>query len=137
MSKHPITCHVLDTASGKPAAGIECTLYLLSTSTDSLSSISNSTPEPLGTATTNDDGRIMTWTFSSKAHSAVSKWDDHVITPGVYKIKFETSPYFEKKGSSTFFPFVEVVFKINNPPDAHYHVPLLLSNFSYSTYRGS
>ncbi|VVT53819.1 uncharacterized protein SAPINGB_P003766 [Magnusiomyces paraingens] len=133
MSKHPITCHILDTASGKPAASVSCTLYLFE---GGLSAKADSNVIVLGTASTNSDGRVMNWDLKSDSE-ATSKWSDSKIVPGIYKIRFETLKYFETKGESTFFPFVEVVFKINNPPDGHYHVPLLLSNFSYSTYRGS
>lgn len=148
MGKHPITCHILDTASGKPAGGVACTLYLLEGGLNGATAESKA--EVIGKAHTNSDGRVLEWdlssTSSSLATAATSQWSNGStdnnnnksgIIPGVYKIRFQTLEYFENMGSSTFFPFVEVVFKIGNPPDHHYHVPLLLSNFSYSTYRGS
>ena len=56
-------------------------------------------------------------------------------TPGVYRMLFEVKPYFEKKGIRCFYPYVPVVFEILDT--AHYHVPLLLNPYGYSTYRGS
>ncbi|TRY85800.1 hypothetical protein DNTS_011853, partial [Danionella cerebrum] len=58
------------------------------------------------------------------------------VTPGLYKLRFETGPYWETLGESCFYPYVEVVFRITEE-DLKLHVPLLLSRFSYSTYRGS
>lgn len=57
-------------------------------------------------------------------------------TPGVYKLFFDTASYFKNHGQKTFYPYIEVVFEIENPEE-HYHVPILLSPYGYSTYRGS
>jgi len=54
----------------------------------------------------------------------------------LYKIVFETKDYFDKVGRSTFYPWVEIPFTVINPNE-HYHIPLLISPFSYTTYRGS
>lgn len=54
---------------------------------------------------------------------------------GIYKLVFLTKPYFEAKGQKSFYPFIEVVFEIQS--EDHFHVPLTLSPFGYSTYRGS
>lgn len=59
------------------------------------------------------------------------------LEAGVYRMRFQTGDYFAKDGRPTFYPFVEITFNVPNPPDAHYHIPLLLSPFSYTTYRGS
>jgi 5-hydroxyisourate hydrolase len=55
---------------------------------------------------------------------------------GLYKIVFETKDYFDKAGKTTFYPWVEIPFTVTHP-DEHYHIPLLISPFSYTTYRGS
>lgn len=109
-SMSPITTHVLDTAKGCPAANISVTLEFSD----------NGNWATIATGTTDDDGRIM-------------DWFNHSIKTGEYKITFTTAPYHNNKG---FFPSVTINFTIDNP-DQHYHVPLLLSPFSFSTYRGS
>ena len=73
---------------------------------------------------TNEDGRVGN-IITAEA-----------FTPGVYKIFFDTKPYFDRMGSDTFYPYVEIVFQVKNPAE-HYHVPILLNPFGYSTYRGS
>jgi 5-hydroxyisourate hydrolase len=70
--------------------------------------------------TTDKNGRISEW-------PAVEK--------GIYKMRFEIRDYFEGQSVATFYPFVEVHFELN--ADGHYHIPLLISPFGYSTYRGS
>jgi len=73
---------------------------------------------------TNKDGRITGDLFPK------------IDAPAIYKVKFDTSDYFEQnKIENFFYPFVEIVFKVD--PGQHYHIPLLLSPFGYSTYRGS
>ncbi|KAK6523704.1 hypothetical protein TWF281_001677 [Arthrobotrys megalospora] len=119
----PITCHVLDTSSGAPAASVPVTLTLLSPSVGALSS----SPEPtqIATGSTNSDGRITAWSSDFKIENGQ-----------VYKLRFETWEYFK---GNTFFPYVEVTFVVNMEKDGrdHYHVPVLLAPWSYSTYRGS
>ena len=110
----PISTHVLDTAKGQPAAGIEVKLEI---PTDTGSVI-------IAMGTTDKDGRITQWTTDS--------FDSNYAT-GNYQITFETDAYHQGKG---FFPQVCIPFRVDNI-DQHYHVPLLLSPFSYSTYRGS
>ena len=58
------------------------------------------------------------------------------MTAGIYRMVFGTKEYFDGQGVSTFYPTIEVVFEIKNI-DEHYHVPVLVSPFGYSTYRGS
>jgi len=106
----PITTHVLDTAKGCPAKNIPVTLEFLSNDQWSI----------VAQGLTDDDGRIMDW-MSQQAQT------------GEYRISFTTASYHENKG---FFPSVTINFMIDNP-EQHYHVPLLLSPFSFSTYRGS
>ncbi|WVR09777.1 hydroxyisourate hydrolase [Kwoniella sp. DSM 27419] len=128
MSKSPITCHVLDASLGKPAAGVRVSLDVLSfhdAATEPGQESAIELPQKLASGTTNSDGRC------TDLLSADSK-----LAPGVYKMTFVTGEYFERTGTETFYPLVEITFSYSNP-DQHYHVPLLLSPFSYTTYRGS
>ena len=109
-----LTTHILDTTNGKPAEGVRVFLFR---------HYSNEWKE-VTIGTTNADGRIP---------KLVN--DDIVLEEGIYKLKFETKEYFEKLAIMSFYPFVEISFYING--GEHYHVPLLLNPFGYSTYRGS
>ena len=111
---NPLTTHVLDTASGRPAAGLP---ILLERSVDGRF-------EAAGSGVTNADGRLDAPLISDG-------WQ-----AGVYRIRFDTGAYFAAQGSRGFYPYVEVVFEVTQP-DEHHHVPLLLSPYGYSTYRGS
>jgi 5-hydroxyisourate hydrolase len=106
----PITTHVLDTAAGRPAAGVAVTLEQGPDWTE------------VGSGLTGGDGRIGE--LGSPA------------APGSYRLRFATGPYFEAAGTPAFFPEVTVEFSVERPEE-HFHVPLLLSPFGYSTYRGS
>ena len=116
----PITTHVLDTASGKPAANIlirlECCVH------ENLTG--ESEWELMNEVRTNSDGRAPTITAGMQ------------IEPSVYRCIFFTQQYFEVTGTPSFYPRVEVMFRITDEM-AHYHIPLLLSPYGYSTYRGS
>ena len=107
-----VTSHILDTSAGVPAEGITIILY----------SGGNDEWKELSRAKTNVDGR------AKDLH-------DENLTDGIFKLRFETKDYFDRKQVKTFYPYVEIVFEINS--EAHYHVPLLLNPFGYSTYRGS
>jgi len=109
-----ITTHILDTTLGKPAAGV--TIILSAQQGDAW-------PE-LARGVTNQDGRIANLLPT-----------DEPLPLGVYKLKFFTQAYFEQQATPNFYPFVEIVFEVATT--AHYHVPLLLNPFGYSTYRGS
>ena len=113
----PLTTHVLDTAAGRPAAGLRLQLFRLDPSGDG--------PELLKEATTNADGR-----------TDAPLLDEPVA--GVYEISFEVGEYFAGEGvpDPPFLGRVPVRFGIADP-SSHYHVPLLVSPWSYSTYRGS
>ncbi|KAI3404514.1 hypothetical protein KGF56_002706 [Candida oxycetoniae] len=129
----PITCHVLDTNRGKPAESVIAQLYNISSTTN------HENVKPFALSKTNSDGRITTWSFDpdvdyESTGVVNNKWEK--LVPGQYKIKFLTSKYFKAIGGETFFPFVEIAFEVTNNSE-HYHIPLLLSNFSYTTYRGS
>ncbi len=110
-----ITTHVLDTSRGRPAAGISVILEIKA----------EGGWQKLGSGTTNNDGRIA---------DLLSK--DHQLAAGIYRLTFETGQYFSSVGASGFYPYVPIVFEIKDP-DQHYHVPLLLNPYGYSTYRGS
>uniref|UniRef100_A0A3Q3JS12 5-hydroxyisourate hydrolase n=2 Tax=Monopterus albus TaxID=43700 RepID=A0A3Q3JS12_MONAL len=112
----PLTTHVLNTGDGVPAARMALSLHRL----DSSMMIWNM----LSVGTTNGDGRCSG--LISRA----------AFTPGMYKLRFETGSYWESLGQNCFYPYVEVVFNINDP-EQRFHLPLLMSRFSYSTYRGS
>ena len=110
----PITTHILDTAVGKPAAGVPVSLSLMTAGGW----------ETVGEGVTNSDGRITDLLAADG------------LKVGTYRIVFETGPYFAASGQTGFYPFVPVVFVITEA-DQHYHVPLLLNPYGYSTYRGS
>lgn len=121
-SRDVITCHVLDTTAGRPAANISVTLSCQGS-------------DVIFASTTNSDGRIANWTASSESSiaSIIQKSSQENNAPSVWKIRFNTGAYFGP--GNTFFPEVEVAFFVKD--GEHYHVPLLLSPYSYSTYRGS
>ena len=112
---NPLTTHVLDTASGRPAAGLP---IMLERSVEGAFVF-------VGSGTTNEDGRLDEPLVSDDGWAS-----------GVYRIRFDTGAYFSANGTPGFYPYVEVVFEVQNP-DEHHHVPLLLSPYGYSTYRGS
>ncbi|XP_042388939.1 uric acid degradation bifunctional protein TTL-like isoform X1 [Zingiber officinale] len=124
-TRPPITTHVLDIARGSPASGMDVHLEMWKgTSQQPLFSNRESTGWVLvGSSTTNTDGR------SGQLMGIV----DH-ITPGFYRISFDTGKY----APSGFFPYVSIVFQVRkNQTGDHFHVPLLHAPFSFSTYRGS
>jgi 5-hydroxyisourate hydrolase len=111
-----ITTHVLDTALGRPAKGVGIELHHQH----------NDHWRELGRGTTNEDGRLRDLMP-----------DRHVLQPGIYRLTFHTAAYLEATSQAPgFYPVVTIVFEVHDV-DAHYHVPLLLSPFGYSTYRGS
>jgi len=129
--KSPITCHVLDSSIGKPAQGVK--VRLLAPSVQDASTTGSpphsQTWVELGSSVTNADGRCLDLLPPSSPPSVT-------LQPGTYQIVFETKEYFERSGRNSFYPFVQITFTIENPSE-HYHVPLLISPFSYTTYRGS
>lgn len=125
-----ITCHVLDTVQGKPGANIKVTLQLLEPS---------NTTNSHWTAQTNSDGRVTAWTSSASSSSvneivAQAKTSLADGEQMVWRLTFDTEAYFGK--GETFWPLVELRFAAKKD-EAHYHVPLLLGPWSYTTYRGS
>ncbi len=109
-----ITTHILDTTKGKPAAGITIILY----------GGENDEWTELARGKTNTDGRIT---------DLLNKED--LLHFGIYKMRFETKDYFDAKQIQTFYPYVEIIFEIDS--EQHYHIPLLVNPFGYTTYRGS
>lgn len=110
----PITTHVLDTSLGRPAAGVEVKLARWEAGQWQL----------MGQGVTNNDGRIT------------DLLPEGSLQTGTYRITFETAAYFAQQNISGFYPFVPIIFEIT-AADEHYHVPLLLNPYGYSTYRGS
>lgn len=144
MSRDPITCHVLNTLTGTPAANLPVTLTLLS------SPSSNTTAQnPTFTATTNADGRVVNWSPSpTTAGSSPSVPALLASLPASdsktnWAVRFEVGPWYEAQGVESFWPEVEVKFTVKGRGKEgeggwrHYHVPVLLGPWNYSTYRGS
>ncbi|KZT74938.1 transthyretin [Daedalea quercina L-15889] len=134
MSKSPITCHVLDSSLGKPAAGIRVRLQEYHLIAEAAAAL-----EPLVEGETDSDGRCMQlW---PKATDNQTKEELARLKAGtVYKIFFKTKEYFESTGRKSLYPWVETCIQITfevEDPDQHYHIPLLISPYSYTTYRGS
>ena len=109
-----VTIHVLDTSAGKP--GKDITVQLMQKENDSWKTIAQ--------GVTNEDGRVSDLLPPGKN-----------LSTGNYKMVFETGNYYAFQKIKTFYPAVEIQFTIFD--DSHYHVPLLISPFGYSTYRGS
>jgi len=111
-----ITTHVLDVARGKPAAGVTVILEMRHQK-DWI---------PIGRGSTDANGRLMSLTE-----------ENHPVSPGTYRLTFDTGSYHRDQGiASPFLPEVKILFNIDEG-DEHFHIPLLLSPFGYSTYRGS
>ncbi|GAA4371757.1 hydroxyisourate hydrolase [Paeniglutamicibacter cryotolerans] len=108
-----ITTHVLDTGTGRPASGVKATLEAKTASGW----------QEIGSGFTDGDGRIR-------------NLGPVQVEVGTYRVGFDTGAYFGKQGTETFFPTVTIDFQVSSTTD-HYHVPLLISPFAYSTYRGS
>jgi 5-hydroxyisourate hydrolase len=106
-----VTTHLLDTSLGRPAAGVPVRLEHADGG------------EPIAAASTDDDGRVR-------------ELGPDGLRPGTYRVVFDTAAYFERSGQRAFYPEVAISFLIDRA-DGHYHVPLVLSPFAYSTYRGS
>lgn len=110
-----ITTHVLDTSLGRPGANVK--VVLEKDESDGW--------RRLGWGHTDEDGRLKTLLPPGT-----------LAQPGVYRLTFDTRGYFSTSGRRTFFPSVSLTFEITQPSE-HHHVPLLLSPFGFTTYRGS
>lgn len=111
-----ITTHILDTSRGCPASGVPVLLEF---------QVSASEWREIGNGTTDGDGRLR---------DLLSP--DRILLPGNYRITFKTGAYFARHSIEGFYPEISVLFTIRDSTQ-HHHVPLLLSPFGYSTYRGS
>ncbi|CAD5262359.1 MULTISPECIES: hydroxyisourate hydrolase [Halomonadaceae] len=112
---NPLSVHVLNIQSGLPSPGVEVELERRT----------DAGWESLATATTDEAGRV----------AALYPTNEDFL-PGVYRVTFETGDWFEERDIATFFPDVPVPFQVENTEE-HYHIPLLLSPYGYSTYRGN
>lgn len=110
-----ITTHILDTAKGAPAQGVSLELAVMRDGEWSA----------LASGVTNADGRVSDLLPMGK-----------VLPAGRYRMRFELENYFEREGKPLFYPRADIEFMVS-PDGEHYHIPLLLSPFGYSTYRGS
>ncbi|MEO8908037.1 MAG: hydroxyisourate hydrolase [Microbacteriaceae bacterium] len=108
-----ISTHILDTARGRGASGVSVQLH----------GRSGDAWELIAAGATDDNGRIM-------------QLGPDALPAGAYRLTFDTGAYFAGQSTQTFFPEVALTFTVAEG-EAHYHVPLLLSPFAYSTYRGN
>ena len=108
-----LSTHVLDAVSGDPAEGVRVTLSRRSAAGEW---------DELASAATDADGRVRELAPDG-------------LEPGTCRLVFDTAAYFTATGTSGFYPEVSITFTVSD--DRHYHVPLLLSPFAFSTYRGS
>jgi 5-hydroxyisourate hydrolase len=113
MTVSHVTTHVLDTGTGLPASGMSARLLKRSETTWTV----------VARGVTDQDGRIRAF-------------GPEVLPAGIYRIEFDTGSYFADAGVESFFPEVALTFHVLGSV-GHYHVPLLLSPYAYSTYRGS
>lgn len=104
-----LSTHVLDAVSGRPATGVAVTLL-------------DANHTVLASAVTDDDGRVA------------SIGDD--LAAGIFRLRFDTATYFAARGITGFYPEIVIAFEITDAAAGH-HVPVLLSPYAYSTYRGS
>jgi len=109
-----ITTHVLDTAAGRPGKAIAIELERKG----------DAGWQPIGAGATDDDGRLRTLTPAGP------------VAAGTYRLRFHTGAYLAAHHQAGFFPVVEIQFTVVDGTQ-HHHVPLLLSPYGYSTYRGS
>lgn len=110
-----ISTHVLDTATGRPAAGVPVALARRG---------ARGAWKEISRRETDDDGRVADLLGGGE------------LAPAVYRLRFETGAYMVATDRPSFYPRVDVVFRIDEPAE-HHHVPLLMSPFGYATYRGS
>jgi 5-hydroxyisourate hydrolase len=113
MSK--VTSHVLDTTVGRPAARVSVILEHETAKQEWV---------PVGDGVSDDDGRVGNLVP-----------ENLTLRTGIYRLWFDTGPYYAEKGLRAFFPQVCVIFQVHDP-EQHYHLPLLLSRFGFTAYRG-
>jgi 5-hydroxyisourate hydrolase len=115
QTEYLLSSHVLDIGEGLPASDVTIKLERLDEATDSWTTVAEKA--------SNEKGRVNDFLPMETAEL------------GTYRFTFMVADYFERKDTETFYPFIEVVFRISEKK--HYHVPITLSAFGYSTYRGS
>lgn len=115
-TKYHLSSHILDITQGQPATNVKISLSKLDITGKWTSIDENSTDK---------NGRINNFLKEEKG----------VNHQGVYKLTYYTTPYFKLLGQESFYPFIEVIFELKD--NKHYHVPITLSAFGYSTYRGN
>ena len=114
-AENPLSVHILDLQSGQPSAGVGVVLEARD----------GQQWRTIGQAVTDAQGRVRALYPASKA-----------LTGGAYRIVFKTGDHYARLGQPTFFDQIPVEFKVENTAQ-HYHIPLLLSPYGYSTYRGN
>ncbi|RPB19160.1 Transthyretin [Terfezia boudieri ATCC MYA-4762] len=137
-----ITCHVLDTTLGRPGSSIPVTLMSLPSPSSFTTPYSTSAPTIIATGLTDSDGRVSTWNFTPipGQDEEGSRCSISTARGRIYMLRLETEGYFQR--------WYDVVFKMgggdilgedgrDEGERKHYHVPVLLSRFGYTTYRGS
>ncbi len=126
MDKAPITTHILDLHKGQPGQSVVVELYsplsLMSDRKEADSGLSYGSP--IATAITDADGRVLNW---SKPFE---------LQEGNWRLTFLVEPWFKAQSRDSFFTNISLSFIVKSKQE-HYHVPLLLNEFGYSTYRGS
>ena len=113
--EYQLSSHILDVSQGKPAIGVTIQLEKLNQKKNKWAVIDSKV--------TDNNGRVPDFLPSNKSNV------------GIYKLTYFTKEYFQKTGTDSFYPFIDVVFEIKD--ENHYHVPITLSAFGYSTYRGN
>lgn len=114
-NNYQLSSHILDISKGVPVSGVTIKLEKYNEQSKTWAFIEEKI--------TSEDGRVPDFLKSDKSNL------------GIYKLTYYTDSYFKKSGLESFYPFIEVVFQIKDAN--HYHVPITLSAFGYSTYRGS
>ncbi len=114
-TSYQLSSHILDIGTGQPARGVQIQLEKMNETSKTWTVVDR--------RATDKNGRVGDF-LPSTANNA-----------GIYKLTFFTQPYFQQQKTDSFYPFIEVVFKIAD--EAHYHVPITVSPYGYSTYRGN
>lgn len=112
---YQLSSHILDISKGMPASGVTIKLEKFNETNKTWTSVEEKV--------TDKNGRVPDFLSNDKSNL------------GIYKLTYFTSDYFKKMNEKSFYPWVEVVFEITNKD--HYHVPITLSAYGYSTYRGN
>ncbi|KAG0265297.1 hypothetical protein DFQ27_000703 [Actinomortierella ambigua] len=118
--RSPITCHVLDSSCGRPGRNVPVKL-------EQLNPAANNVWTSVAYGLTDADGRVGNLLDPS-----------HQLVAGIYRMTFQTAEYWAANGVKGFYPYVQIIFEVAPGAESqHYHIPLLLSPYSYTTYRGS